>query len=155
MFRLIAIDFSLKSPHFSLLSPTSPCELSEREVTSPSNLKVVGALDNYSLVFVIFINFFGQLKYWVGQVLFLVSCPKGQVEKYVNVEACKPKQTYKSLHIVVAVPKCRKSKFGEIVLFPFLELPSWHASTLKKIVCLCQSEVVNLTMWQKLVLSLA
>ena len=54
MFRLIAIDFSL-------LSPTSPCELSEREVTSPSNLKVVGALDNYSLVFVIFINFFGQL----------------------------------------------------------------------------------------------
>jgi hypothetical protein len=65
MFRLIAIDFSQKSPHFSLLSPTSPCELSEREVTSPSNLKVVGALemmDNYSLVFVIFINFFGQLK---------------------------------------------------------------------------------------------
>jgi hypothetical protein len=47
MFRLIAIDFSL-------LSLTSPCELSEREVTSPSNLKVVGALDNYSLVFVIF-----------------------------------------------------------------------------------------------------
>jgi hypothetical protein len=39
----------------------------------------VGALDN-SLVFVIFINFFGK-------VLFLVSCPKGQVEKYVNVEA--------------------------------------------------------------------
>ena len=34
------------------------------------------------------INFFGQLKDWVGQVLFLVSCPKGQVEKYVNVEAC-------------------------------------------------------------------
>ena len=61
MFRLIAIDFSQKSPHFSLLSPTSPCELSEREVISPSNLKV-GALDNYSLVFVIFINFFGQLK---------------------------------------------------------------------------------------------
>jgi hypothetical protein len=51
------------------LSPTSPCELSEREVTSPSHLKVVGALDNYSLVFVIFINFFGQLKDWVGQVL--------------------------------------------------------------------------------------
>ena len=46
----------------NLLSPTSPCELSEREVTSPPNLKVVGALDNYSLVFVIFINFFGQLK---------------------------------------------------------------------------------------------
>jgi hypothetical protein len=87
MFRLIAIDFSQKSPHFSLLSSTSPCELSEREVASPSNLKEVGALDNYSLVFVIFINFFGQLKYWVGQVLFLVSCPKGQVEKYVNVEA--------------------------------------------------------------------
>jgi hypothetical protein len=41
MFRLIAIDFSL-------LYPTFPCELSEREVTSPSNLKVVGALDNYS-----------------------------------------------------------------------------------------------------------
>jgi hypothetical protein len=48
MFRLIAIDFSQKSLHFSLLSPTSPCELSERKVTSPSNLKVVGALDNYS-----------------------------------------------------------------------------------------------------------
>jgi hypothetical protein len=47
MFRLIAIDFSQKSPHFSLLSSTSPCELSEGEVTSPSNLKVVGALDNY------------------------------------------------------------------------------------------------------------
>ena len=37
--------------------PTSPCELSEREVTSPSNLKVVGALDNYSLVFVILLIF--------------------------------------------------------------------------------------------------
>ena len=82
MFRLIAIDFSQKSPFFSLLPPTSPCELSEREfeVTSSSNLKVVRALDNNSLVFVIFINFFGQL-------LSLVSCPKGQVEKYVNVEA--------------------------------------------------------------------
>ena len=88
MFWLIAIDFSQKSPHYSLLSPTSPCELSERQDTSPSNLKVVGALDNYSLVFVIFINFFGQLKDWVRQVLFLVSCPKGQVERYVNVEAC-------------------------------------------------------------------
>jgi hypothetical protein len=52
MFRLITTDFSQKSP----------CELSEREVTSPSNLKVVGALDNYSIVFVIFINFFEQLK---------------------------------------------------------------------------------------------
>jgi hypothetical protein len=41
MFRLIAIDFSQKSPHFSLLSLTSPGELSEREVTSLSNLKVV------------------------------------------------------------------------------------------------------------------
>jgi hypothetical protein len=62
MFRLIAIDFSQKSPHFSLLSPISPCELSEREVTSPSNLKVMGALDNYSLVFVIFNKFLEQLK---------------------------------------------------------------------------------------------
>jgi hypothetical protein len=35
--------------------PTSPFELSEREVTFPSNLKVVEALDNYSLVFVIFV----------------------------------------------------------------------------------------------------
>ena len=67
---------------------TSLCELPEREVTSPSNLKVVGALDNYSLVFVFFNNFFGPLKDWVRQVLFLVSCPKGQVEKYVNVEDC-------------------------------------------------------------------
>jgi hypothetical protein len=48
----------------------------------------VGVLDNYSLVFVIFINFFGQLKDRVGKVHFLVSCPKGQVEKYVNVDAC-------------------------------------------------------------------
>ena len=45
MFRLIAINFSQNSPHFLLLSPTSPCELFEREVTSPSNLKEVGALD--------------------------------------------------------------------------------------------------------------
>ena len=51
-----------------------------------STPKVVGALNNYSLVFVIFIIFFEQLKDWVGQVLFLVSCPKRQVEKYVNVE---------------------------------------------------------------------
>ena len=41
---LIAINFSQKSPHFSLLSSTSPCDLFEREVTSPSNLKVVRAL---------------------------------------------------------------------------------------------------------------
>jgi hypothetical protein len=40
-------------------------------------------MDNYSLIFVIFIDWD-----WVGQVLFLVSCPKEQVEKYVNVEAC-------------------------------------------------------------------
>jgi hypothetical protein len=39
----------------------------------------MGVLDNYSLVFVIFINFFGQLKDWIGEVLFLVSCQKGQV----------------------------------------------------------------------------
>jgi hypothetical protein len=39
------------SGKFALLSPTSP-----------SNLKVVRALDNYFLVFVIFIIFFGQLK---------------------------------------------------------------------------------------------
>jgi len=47
MFRLqnvIVINFFQKSPHFSLLSSTSPCEVSEREVTSPSNLKVVRAL---------------------------------------------------------------------------------------------------------------
>jgi hypothetical protein len=44
-------------------------------------------MSHYSVVFVIFINFFGQLKDWVGQVLFLVSCPKGQVKKYVNVDA--------------------------------------------------------------------
>ena len=30
----------------------------------------------------------GQLKDRVGQVLILVSCPKGQVKKNVNVEAC-------------------------------------------------------------------
>ena len=32
-------------------------------------------------------GYWGQLKDWVGQVLFLVTCPKGQVEKYVNVKA--------------------------------------------------------------------
>jgi hypothetical protein len=38
MFRLITINFYQKSTHFSLLSSTSPGELSvtEREVTSPS-----------------------------------------------------------------------------------------------------------------------
>jgi hypothetical protein len=63
-----------------LLSEVSPLLL-------VSTLKVVGVLNNYSLVFVIFIIFFEQLKDWVGQVLFLVSCPKRQVEKYANVEA--------------------------------------------------------------------
>jgi hypothetical protein len=48
MFRLIAINFSQKSHNFSLLSPTSPCELSEREVTSPSNFKVVKSPDRSS-----------------------------------------------------------------------------------------------------------
>jgi hypothetical protein len=62
MFRLIAINFSQKSPHFSLLSPTSLCELYEREVTYPSNVKVAGALDNYYLVFVIFMIFFWTTK---------------------------------------------------------------------------------------------
>jgi hypothetical protein len=94
MFQLIEFDFSQKSPHFSLLSPTSP-----------SNLKVVGALDNYSLVFVIFIKFSGQLKDWVGQVLFLVSCPKGQVEKYVSVEAWHIKSNQINLYIVLVTSK--------------------------------------------------
>ena len=31
---------------------------------------------------------FWQLKDWVGQVFFLVSCLKGQAKKNVNVEAC-------------------------------------------------------------------
>jgi hypothetical protein len=35
---------SKKSPHFSLLSSTSPCELPEREVISAYNLKAVRAL---------------------------------------------------------------------------------------------------------------
>ena len=77
-----------------------------------SSLKVVRALNNYSLVFVIFIIFFGQLKDWVGQVLFLVSCPKGQVEKYVNVEAWLPVcSTWGKLH---------KSKYGLS-----LPIPQW------------------------------
>ena len=54
MFRLIAINLSQKSPHFSLLSPTSPCELPEREVTSLSNLKVVGALYTHSAIYILF-----------------------------------------------------------------------------------------------------
>jgi hypothetical protein len=40
----VAINFSHKSPHFSLLSSTSPCELYEREGTFSSNLKVVRVL---------------------------------------------------------------------------------------------------------------
>ena len=60
----------------------------------------MGALDNYSRVFVIFINFFGQLKDWVGQVLFLVSCPRGQVEKYVNVEACNYMWNHKMSQVI-------------------------------------------------------
>ena len=95
------------------LLPTSPCELSEREVTSPSNLKVVGALDNYSLVFVIFINFFGQLKDWVGQVPFLVSCPKGQVEKYVNAEACYGLLFQWDNSVKIPTHKIDKSPFGQ------------------------------------------
>ena len=39
-------DFSLYSHHFSLLSLTSLLSASEREVTSPSDFKVVGALTN-------------------------------------------------------------------------------------------------------------
>ena len=40
-------DFSLYSHHFSLLSLTSLLSAPEREVTSPSNFKVVGALINW------------------------------------------------------------------------------------------------------------
>jgi hypothetical protein len=42
--RLVKTDILKPYIHFSLLSPTSPCEFSEREVISPSNLKVVRAL---------------------------------------------------------------------------------------------------------------
>jgi hypothetical protein len=80
---------------------TSPCELSERKVTSPSNLKVVGALDNYSLGFVIFITF-------IGLVLFLVSCPKGQVEKYVIVEAWHRSQNVWHVHL----ENCKKKSLN-------------------------------------------
>jgi hypothetical protein len=120
MFRLIAIDFSQKSPHFFLLSPTSPCELFEREVTYPSNLKVVRALNNYSLVFVIFINFSGQLKDWVGQVLFLVSCLKGQVEKYVNVEAWYVKYFFYNLPYLIS---CNIYLYVLIEITPFEAKP--------------------------------
>ena len=41
-------DFSLYSHHFSLLSLTSLLSTPEREVTSPSDFKVVGALKNRS-----------------------------------------------------------------------------------------------------------
>jgi hypothetical protein len=41
-------DFSLYSHHFSLLSLTSLLSEPEREVTSPSDFKVVGALKEYS-----------------------------------------------------------------------------------------------------------
>jgi hypothetical protein len=39
----------------------------------------------------------GQLKDWVGKVLFLVSCSKGQVKKNVNVEICNAKTFMTSL----------------------------------------------------------
>ena len=39
-------DFSLYSHHFSLLSLTSLLSAPEREVTSPSGFKVVGALND-------------------------------------------------------------------------------------------------------------
>ena len=77
MIRLIAIDFSQKSPHFSLWALW-------KEATSPSTLKVVEALDNYSLVFVIFINFW---EIEMDKYFFQLAVRKGQVEKYVNVEA--------------------------------------------------------------------
>jgi hypothetical protein len=41
-------DFSLYSHHFSLLSLTSLLSAPEREVTSPSDFKVVGALQTTS-----------------------------------------------------------------------------------------------------------
>jgi hypothetical protein len=40
-------DFSLYSHHFSLLSLTSLLSAPKREVTSPSDFKVVGALHGY------------------------------------------------------------------------------------------------------------
>ena len=40
-------DFSLYSHHFSLLSLTSLLSAHEREVTSPSDFKVVGALNSH------------------------------------------------------------------------------------------------------------
>ena len=40
-------DFSLYSYHFSLLSLTSLLSAPEREVTSPSDFKVVGALQGF------------------------------------------------------------------------------------------------------------
>jgi hypothetical protein len=42
-------DFSLYSHHFSLLFLTSLLSAPEREVTSPSDFKVVGALNNSKL----------------------------------------------------------------------------------------------------------
>jgi hypothetical protein len=48
------------------------------------------------------LNKIGQLKDWVGQVLFLVSCPKGQVKKIVNVEAC-PMIVYLKSFIFIAI----------------------------------------------------
>ena len=46
--ELTSFYFYKKYYHFSLLSPTSPCELSEREVTSLSNL-IVRALHMFDL----------------------------------------------------------------------------------------------------------
>jgi hypothetical protein len=69
-----------------MLSPTSPCELSEREVTSPSNLKVVGALDNYSLVFVSFLLNFDEIVIgWQASTLtYFSTCPFGRLTKKIT-----------------------------------------------------------------------
>jgi hypothetical protein len=99
----VSINHNWLLPEVSPLLPVS--SLKEKSLL-PLIWTVVGALDNYSLVFVIFINFFGQLKDWVGQVPFLVSCPKGQVEKYVNVAICQYFTNYikiyqGKIHIVI------------------------------------------------------
>jgi hypothetical protein len=66
-------DFSLYSHHFSLLSLTSLLSAPEREVTSPSDFKVVGALACK------FYHSWRQLWSHDTVVLLLVTCQKGKL----------------------------------------------------------------------------
>jgi hypothetical protein len=63
-------DFFLYSHHFSLLSLTSLLSAPEREVTSPSDFKVVGALVGIS-------SYIADVVEWSKAKLLVLYCIKG------------------------------------------------------------------------------